>query len=251
MIDVAEAARRLMSARVSGTRISRLPPFCRPTVNEESYAIQDEITKHCGPVGGWKVGRMAADQPPFLAPIYSDCVFAGGTRLPDYPFRNRLLEVEVGFRLVRDIAVDADGAVNTDSLAASLCFVPIFEVLDSRYASFPDLPLPELLADANGNDVIVLGEVLELPVAEPRVTPANLIVDGNALPSFSARCPLNESMALVAWLFHYLSRTGRTLSVGDFVTTGSVITPVPIKSRAHLDWGPLGTMQLHFGTGPQ
>jgi 2-keto-4-pentenoate hydratase len=88
-------------------------------------------------------------------------------------------------------------------------------------------------------------------VPEPRDAIANLIVDGNALPAFSARNTLRESMELVAWLIHHLAKTGRTLSVGDFVTTGSVITPVPIKSHAHLDWGLLGTLQLYFDTGPQ
>jgi 2-keto-4-pentenoate hydratase len=48
-------------------------------------------------------------------------------------------------------------------LAASLCFVPVFEVLDSRYAAFPDLPLPELLADANGNGAIILGDAAICP----------------------------------------------------------------------------------------
>jgi 2-keto-4-pentenoate hydratase len=241
-----EAAALLIEAHHSRRPIDRLPESCRPATLAEAYAIQDEVTRVLGPIGGWKVGMGSPDAEPSCAPVYRDAILAAGALLDPTRYHGLALEVEFAFRLRRDLPPCA-GGYTYDEVAAAVDFMPLIEVIGSRYRDRTDLSAAEQLADANGNGALILGApVADWRDLDFRTERVELAIDGKIVQSACGTHPAGDPVRLVLWQAeHAASRVGG-LKAGDIVTTGSLqgATPIAAGSRAVGNWGRWGRIDL-------
>lgn len=250
MIDVEAAARRLIEARQAGLPIDRLPPECRPATIDEAYAVQDRVSAGLGPIGGWKVGQ-SPDGSITCAAIQAADIHPSNRPLPAAAFHDLAVEIEFAFRLGRDLPHRAEPYGYAETAAAVSGFLPLIEVIGSRYADYRTLPGPEQLADAGGNGAFVLGpESADWRALDFQQQTATLAIDGTIRQAPQPGThPAGDPVLLVVWLANHLAARSGGLKSGDVVTTGSLdgATPIAAGSAAEADFGRWGKVSVRFG----
>lgn len=261
--DVALAAARLLwSHRQAGTAIDALPTTLRPADRVAGHAIQARLPEVAGrPVVGWKI---AATSPSGQAHIGVDgplagCVLAGlvdtdGTTVSLAGNRMCVAEPEFAFRFGRALAPRAAPYTAAQVLDAVDALLPAVEVPNSRFADFARAGEAQLIADDACANRFVLG------------TPA--VFDGRSLDlrahrvraevcDAGGRCwtregdgtaVLGDPCLALAWLVNELSSLGVAVEAGQFVSTGTCMTPLKVRpgDRVQVDYGVLGRVTAHF-----
>jgi 2-keto-4-pentenoate hydratase len=205
----------------------------------DAYAIQDAVTRALAPIGGWKVGMGSPTAEPACAPVYRDRILASGAMLDAARYQGLALEIEFAFKLRRDLPPRAR-AYAYDEVAEAVDFVPLIEVLGSRYRDRLAVSAAEQLADANANGAFIVGA----PIAgwrdfDFRTMRVDLAIDGEVVQSACGTHPTGDPLVLVIWLADHVAVRCGGLKSGDIVTTGSLqgATPIAAGSRAQGDWG--------------
>ncbi|MGB8842672.1 MAG: fumarylacetoacetate hydrolase family protein [Aliidongia sp.] len=219
---------------------------CRPATTADAYAIQDEIARALGPVGGWKVGMGGPMAEPTCAPVYRDRIVASGAALDPARYHGMALEIEFAFKLRRALPPRAR-PYTYDEIAQAVDFVPLIEVLGSRYGDRMAVTAAEQLADANANGAFIVGTpIVEWHTLDLRTLRVGLSVDGQTVQSACGTHPADDPLSLVVWLADHTAARCGGLKAGDIVTTGSLqgATSVAAGSRALGDWGSGGHVTL-------
>jgi len=229
MIDAARAATLLIEAQRDHRLIDRLPDEARPRSIDDAYLIQDHIIQSAGRVGGWKVGMAGPGTPPSCAPIFACDIYSSGIKLDTARFHQRAIEIEFAFRVTKPLPVE--GSFAYADIADAIEFVPLIELLDSRFTDPAALTPEERLADRNSNGACVVGQAVPnwrtLDFRKLRVT---LAVDGTIIQEACGTHPAGDPVLLVVWQAEHCRQRGLPLSVGDIVTTGSLQGNSPIET---------------------
>jgi 2-keto-4-pentenoate hydratase len=240
------AAALLVDAHRSRRPIDRLPETLRPAGVADAYAIQDEVSRALGSIGGWKVGMSSPTAEPNCAPVYRAQILAAGAVLDPARYHGLALEIEFAFRLRRDLP-PRPGGYDTDEIVEAVDFLPLIEVLGSRYRDRTVVSAFEQLADANANGAFIPGA----PIArwrdlDFRTLTVELSIDGTVVQSACGTHPAGDPIRLVVWLADHVARRCGGLKAGDIVTTGSLqgATPIGPGSTAFGDWGIGGRVAL-------
>lgn len=240
---VARLADLLARSLETGTPIAAIPPDARITSPAEAYRVQGLL--RLGPIAGWKVGRKSPTATPIRAPLPAARLHRSGVTLPrDGLWR---LEAELAFRLARDLP-PTDHAYDRSAVAAAVGeVVAVFEIVDSRFAAWPDLA-PELaLADLQSHGALVVGSAAPMPPdASFAETPVRLVIDGRTVVERRGGNPAGDILDLLAWLANALAAAGKPLRAGDLVTTGSTtgLLPLPPGSRAEAEFAGIGRVAV-------
>ncbi|WP_138471476.1 fumarylacetoacetate hydrolase family protein [Poseidonocella sp. HB161398] len=150
MSELSPLAAALIAAHETGTRIQ---PEAGPASAAEAFAVQAEVSRHFGAVGGFKVGQKPGADP-IMAPIRADKVLASGgaVKVAD----KMAIELEVGFEILSPLPAGATPA----ELAKHVRPLPAIELVDTRLAGpLAGDPLAKL-ADNQINGGLVLGKPL-------------------------------------------------------------------------------------------
>jgi 2-keto-4-pentenoate hydratase len=244
----AEAAALLLEAARSFRPIDRLPPHCRPNSAAEAYAIQDLVAAATGPIGGWKTGVAAPGAVPSCAPIFARDIRESGAVLDAALLHQPALEIEFAFRIERDLE-PAGRPWDRAAIVEAISFVPLIEVLGSRYRSRADCAEWEALADRNANGAAILGAaVADWQRLDWRRLRVDLAIDGRLVQSAQGTHPLGDPVELVVWQANHCIRRGMPLQSGMVVTTGSLQGASPIAAGSHAAgrWGVWGQIELRF-----
>jgi 2-keto-4-pentenoate hydratase len=209
-------AQRIVAARRQGARIA-LPPADAPASFEEGFAVQDRVVGEMAqPVAGWKVMQVP-DGPVIFAPILrSGLVPAGGT-WDVVGSEAAGIELEIAFRLGREVPAGATQAQLLDAVAAAHV---VFELCQSRLAEPTKQPRHVMLADCIANAGLVVGD--EIPGwrdLDLRGRPGRLLVDGKMHVEGRSADPL----AALALLEPAMSARDKRLQAGQIIITGSLI----------------------------
>ena len=246
MAIASEAAHLLIEAHRSGRPIDRLPEALRPATIADSYAIQDQIMAALGPIGGWKVGTSGPDAEPSCAPVARSVIFESGVTLEAALYHGLALEIEFAFRILRDLPGQDHGY---DEVAAAIEFVPLIEVIASRFRDRTGLGAAEMLADANANGAFVVGAAIaDWCSIDFRKVKVELAINGAIVQTALDTHPLGDPARLVQWQANHLAGRTGGLKQGDIVTTGALkgMSPVTAKGRGVGDWGALGRVEVAF-----
>jgi len=244
-----ELARRLRSARLSGTPV---PRAAAPDLDPETgYAVQARGRALAVAEGERVVGRkvgltsapaqqgMGADGP-VSGYLLGGTVVASGGELDGSALVAPRVEVEVAFVLAAALE-GADVGV-ADVLAATAYVAPALEIVDSRWEGGPP-GLGALLADDVNAAAVVVGE---------RADPGDGLADvrasvriGDRSATVDASAVLGDPARAVAWLVADLHGRGERLEAGDLVLSGALYGPAPVQpgERVHADLGRLGSVQ--------
>jgi 2-keto-4-pentenoate hydratase len=230
------AAAAVVSSRVGGGILSRLPEDVEPRDEAEGYRAQ--LAAHgllsrsgYGARAGWKIGCTTRVMQAYLG-VDSPC--AGGMFLAHLwrgshtfaiPTTRRLgVEAEIAVRMARDLPGGAAEYGVADVAGAIAACMAAIEVVEDRYADFATLGIPTLIADDFFHYSAVLGS--EVEGFDPRrlkdVT-AMLMVNGEEKGSGRGADIMGEPLEALRWLANGAVQWGTPLRAGDIVLLGSLV----------------------------
>jgi len=213
---VSAIADRIVAARRQGIRVA-LNAGETPDSFEEGFAVQDKVVAALGPaVIGWKV-MAVPDGPVIFAPILqSGRVPAGGT----WTVAGKEpagIELEIAFRLGRDVAPGASPQQVLDAVAGAHV---VFELCQSRLAEPGKQPRHVMLADCIANAGLVVGpEIPGWRSENLKERAGRLLVDGKVHMEGKSADPVGALQLLPP----AMAARGKRLEAGQIVITGSLI----------------------------
>lgn len=240
------------------TRLTELPVECRPGNRTEAYAIQAELARLSGQaVSGWKIAATSlAGQKhigvdgPLAGRLLSNQVLAGGVSISLSGNLMRVAEAEFTFRFGQSLPKRAAIYSLEEVLEAVESLHCAIEVPDSRYYDFARVGAPQLIADNACACWFLLGEATSadwrnLNLAEHKL---EAYLNGVHAAEGIGSNALGDPRVALTWLVNELNTFADGLNAGEFVTTGTCITPVPIVPGDHLrvNFGALGEINAKF-----
>ncbi len=222
--NIIEAAKALQSAE-RGLRLETLPDHLVPDSVETAYAIQDALLAG-QTVGGWKIAPAAAGEVPRCSAFADTRIVQNGTALP-FELQAPEVEVEVAFRLGKDLPGRATAYSRDDIINAIGSTHVAFEILDSRFVDRKKVSSLAALADSQSNCLVVLGDGVEGYPGETSLRPA-LTIRGTHYAVEKALPENGAVLDAVAWLAQHAASRGHPLTAGQIVITGARVGPIPI-----------------------
>jgi 2-keto-4-pentenoate hydratase len=214
-------ARLLMAARRSGTLVPLVPRHAPDSI-AAAYAIQDEVIEALGGRGGWKVGAPNAEAEPVCAPLPKAGIHASGAELPVADFGFTGIEVEIGFRLRRDLLPRTAPYTRDEVLDAVGGLCATIEVVDSRLEDWRSRSRFEQCADLGNHGALIVGPTAGVPAGfDPLQQMAVLHVNERNEAAKRGGNTAGDARRLLHWLANHAAARGLPLRAGDVVTTGS------------------------------
>lgn len=248
-----DLAQRLVNARRHHRLIETVAPGRLPPDAATAYAIQQAVMAGLGTTtGGWKIGARSPGGPASGAPIPAPLVYASPARIERSGFFRVLVELEIAFRFAEPIPPRADAYARDEVLAQVGQVLPAIEIVDSRFAEWPNVAPLAQLADAQNNGALVTGRpqaygalARSLDFVAPEL---ELSFDGDSLVPEATGNPAGDPRELLVWFVNHCAAMGITIEPDWTVTTGSYVGAHRIDShgllRGHIDG--LGEIEVEF-----
>ena len=252
------AARLLSNSWRRGEHIESLPETCRPRSRAEGYAIQDRWPDAAGDaVAGWKIAatsaagqRHIAVSGPIAGPVFARHVHGDGAVVSLANVGMRVAECEIVFRMGERFAPRGTAYARAEVLARIASVHPGIEIPDSRFAAFERAGEAQLIADCACMNEMLVGRaahsdgkaIAALPTLRIQARVSDGVVDGVGANA------LGDPVEALVWLVNELSTHGRTLEVGQFVTTGVCTTPIPVAAGdvVAVEYGWVGSLGVRL-----
>ena len=197
----------------------------------EAYAVQagTAIALAEG-VGGWKTG-FGPDGEPVAAPMFASTVATRGASVALPPDRGVILEIEIAFRLGRDLPPRPDRPYTRGEVEDAVDVVLAGAEILAPRGGMPatGTPYPRFVADLQGNAGYVCGgETRGFRSVDLKACRVSLWIDDERVHDAVGGHPQGDPYApLVAWANAQCDRLGG-LRAGQIVTTGSLSPPRPV-----------------------
>ena len=243
-----QAAQLLVAARAGGPVV----PWHNivPADRAGAYAIQDATLAAMGPVAGWKVGAKGANAEPHCAPLPSSGIHASGVTLTGSAWRWRCVEVEVAFRLGRDLDPKGRLLAPAELAEAFDAVLPAIEVVESRLLDGQTADPLAQLADLQCHGALVLGSPSAFVPAQLDLHTAEASLHfGTASAAHShGGNPAQDVWRLMSWLARHCAQRGQPLRTGQIVTTGSCtgLLTAPMGMTVRGEIVGVGAVDLRF-----
>lgn len=257
--DFGAAQAALSAARRDARRIEPLPVDWVPADVAEACRLQQAVAAELGPVRGWKISGVTAEQQrqmgvdcPLAGPLLGPWVRASGEAFELAQFVWPRLECEFAFEMARDLRGRAADWSRAEVEAAIGAVRPVVEVVDSRLPA--GSPVLMELADALNNggfvvgaasnawrDVNYAGHAMVLRGPGPQGPVELARGDGRAVLD-------GDPVGAVVMLANLAAMRPRGLRAGDIITTGSCsgALPVPGPGIYDADFGSLGNVRIRM-----
>ena len=244
--DLGQAVRALVEARRSGRQV--VPPFALPG-RDAVYAIQDGVAKATGPVSGWKVGARTPTAEPNPAPLLSGALVRSPAKFDGKAMHMIGVEIEISFRLVRDIAARPEPVGRDEALAAVGDAFVGMEVVDTRLADFKQVDPEWLLADNQMNHALVIGDsVANWKLLDWADLQVRLSIDGKVDIDQRGGLGAVDPVRPLAWMIDHAVRLRGGIRIGQAITTGSWtgLRYYSPGTRARGEFVGLGAVEANF-----
>jgi 2-keto-4-pentenoate hydratase len=219
-----------------------LPSSAIPDLTvKKAYDIQKEfvakLIRDGGVIAGYKAGLTSPPaQKKFKAPGPVTGVLLKSMQIKDgtvdsKPFSKMMLEVEIGYRLNRDIKTPT-----TPETVKSLVdeIMPAVEVPDLNFATFKGLAFTDIIADNVGARGFILGNPQPVDKVDPNQVTGQLFMDGKALaPAVPGRAALGDQWKALSWSLNNVLANGGEIKKGMVVITGSLGKMYPGKPGSY------------------
>lgn len=250
--EVDEVVELIARGRIERHSVS-LPERLKTRHWDTVMDVMDALNARLGwPSAGWKIGAAAeeirrAEGVPAPAPgqLYRDGVYASPARLPASLFINyRCSECEFAFRLAADLPPRAAPYGEDEVADAVEALYPALEIGDTVFDDWYGASgYQGSSMDNGGAAAFVYGapvtdwRAVDLPNAR-----IDLYLNGQYMKSGYGRAAMGHPLASLTWMANWLRERGRSLRVGEFVSTGTCtghFFAAP-GDRLDVDFGPLG-----------
>ncbi|MBD9641757.1 fumarylacetoacetate hydrolase family protein [Ensifer sp. ENS07] len=211
----ANLAEALISAAANGEAV-QVGAASEPATTDEAYRVQSAFSAGFGKTIGWKVGRKSPEVAPSCAPLFRSRTYQSGASIATDAFRLWRLETEIAFRVARDLPARSQAYSRSETAAALGEMLVCFEVVDSRFAQWPEISPLLSLADLMSHGGMVLGDTIPFDPSFDFMGAKVGIRIGEEDEVEGMGNPAGDPIDLIAWLAEK-----RGLKAGDLVTTGS------------------------------
>lgn len=224
-----DLAHRLVEARRHHRPIdAALPEDSLPPDAATAYAIQQAVIAGLGDrTGGWKIGAKAPGGAAAGAPIPAALVLPSPARAAHSGFFRVLLELEIAFRFSESIEPRGEAYARDEVLSKVGVVLPAIEIVDSRFAEWPNVAPLAQLADAQNNGALITGHAVAyagLARGFDFVSPElALTVDGVSLVSDATGNPVGDPRELLVWFVNHCAAMGIAIEPDWTITTGSYV----------------------------
>ncbi len=252
-------AAALAEAWRSGTTVPLPAPDAAPASRAEAYAVQDRMAELIGePVVGWKVGatvravqRLEGHDGPILGRLFGSRLMTSPATVPAALVEGGKLECEIAFRFTADLPARRDRRYAPEEIAPLLVLHPAIELTASRYAAGARRPTTfDVVADNGNAGALVVGPGVEdwrdlalgtLPI-EARID------GGEAIEVYGGEFRLDRVEAVIDTASELAAR-GIGFSAGQYLSTGSLTLPTPLRAGQTLvaRFEGLGTLEVALG----
>ena len=244
----------------AGNQMDALPESVRPTTRADGYAIQAHLEALSNePLFGWKIAATSrvgqqhiGVDGPLAGRLLVERVLKPGEAAPLRHNHMLLAEPEFAFRLCRTLLPRAKAYEQDEVLAAVGALHLAIELPSSRFTDFAKVRAAQLIADNACAHEFLLGPVVDpswrnLDLSQHKVTGS---VAGKLREEGSGGAVLGDPRTALTWLANELSSLGLALSADQVVTTGTCMTPLPIRmgDQVAFDFGELGQISLHIAS---
>lgn len=223
-----------------GKQVDHLPAQLRPANRTDGYAIQAaQETASDNPVVAWKIAATSqAGQAhinvdgPLAGRIFADRSLEADRPVSLRGNNMRVAELEFAFRLGQDVRSRAGGYSSSEVRDLVDGLSPAIEIPASRFSDFCAVGAPALIADNSCANLFVFGPVFsehlwrERDLAAWKVTAS---VSGNAVIEGIGSNVLGDPWNALHWLVNEASNHGIVLKKGQFVSTGTCVTPIAVS----------------------
>jgi 2-keto-4-pentenoate hydratase len=234
-----------------------LPSGTMPVDIAEGYAIQAELAKRIdAPQVGWKIaatnksGQQHIDvSAPIIGRLFADRVYLNPATLLMRNNQMRVAEAEFTFRFGIELAPGPQRSRDEVMEHVDALF-PSIELPDSRFNDFVSAGAAALIADNACAREYILGDEVSGRWRDIALDKFAVYVDlnGEQVVSGHGADVLGDPRDALTWMVNECSRQGITLKRHQYVTTGVIGRPVPIKPGDHIraDFGLLGQVEVTF-----
>ncbi len=212
----------------------------------------------------WKIAATSAGgqqhigvSGPLAGRILSGQVYADGDALSLATNRMRVIEPEFAFRFACDLPPRAAPYAADEVLDAAAALHLALELPDSRFVAFARAGEAQLIADNACADRFILGapspadwRAIDLSRHAVRATVTGaagvrLARDGDG------SAVLGDPRLALTWLVNELSSRGIAITAGQFVSTGTCMSPLAVEpgDRVDADYGVLGRIGVALSVG--
>lgn len=220
--DLMSAADLLLDARRTCHPIADLPVELRPTTLEEAYFVQDRMSWAYEDNGGWKVGAPTADATPSFAPMPAAWMTCSGCDLRGVTHRYRGIEVEIAFKMGKDLPPRDTPYTREEVIAAIASMHPAIEILETALLDPGKATKLTATADMAVHGGFVYGEAVpnwqDIDFSAESVS---LSIDGAVRVERKGSNTSGDLMRLLPWLANDGASRTEGLKKGDWITTGS------------------------------
>jgi 2-keto-4-pentenoate hydratase len=248
-----DLANRLVEARRQHRPIDAPPPDSLPPDAATAYAIQQAVIAGLGDsTGGWKIGARAPGGAAAGAPIPASLVVPSPARVAHSGFFRVWVELEIAFRFGEAIEPRGRAYARDEVLSKVGVVLPTIEIVDSRFAEWPNIAPLAQLADAQNNGALVTGHpvaYVSLARSFDFVSPElELSVDGTSLVPEVTGNPAGDPRELLVWFVNHCAAMGITIEPEWTITTGSYVGAHNVNKpgivRGHIDG--LGEVEIEL-----
>lgn len=255
-VRTADAAGLLMRAYTIGMTLDQLPAECQPKNVAEAYAVQAALVRELEIApAGWKIGctsevarKILKASGPFAGRVLAPRCFSGGTAIPNGSYPMRGIEGEFAFALAKDLKPRKKPYSRAEVLAAVEDLYPAIEIIDSRYADWDKVTLPEIVADLGANGALIIGAPAKAWRRRDLSKIAVTMRAGRKIVGKGTGAEvLGHPLDALRWLADN-PPVPEGLQAGEIVTTGTCTGFYRAKEGEKLtaDFGPLGTVEVRF-----
>ena len=247
--ELALAGEALIDARASNTPLEVAKHAGKPSSLADAYAIQAYVAARLGASGAWKVGAPSPQGLASFAPLPNAGICASGITLDDDGRRMRGIEVEIAYRLAKDLPARSTPYEAAQVAAAIDAVLPIIEVVETRLSDRSAANGMWALADNLSHGELVCGEAItcwqDLSLAEVAVS---LHFDNAVVIERHCRNAGGHPFDLVVRLANSCGAHYAGLRAGQIVTTGSLmgLELAPAGAKVSAAIGGLGTIEVAF-----
>ncbi|MFM0740636.1 hydratase [Paraburkholderia xenovorans] len=248
-----DLAHRLVAARREHRPIDVPAPDSLPPDAANAYAIQQAVIAEFGAgTGGWKVGAKAPGAEAAGAPIPASLVLNSPARAARSAFFRVLVELEIAFRFSEAIEPRGRAYARDEVLSKVGVVLPAIEIVDSRFAEWPNVAPLAQLADLQNNGALITGHAVAyagIARGFDFVSPElELTLDGRSLVPEVTGNPAGDPRELLVWFVNHCAAMGITIEPEWTITTGSYLgghnVDKPGIVRGHFDG--LGEVEIEL-----
>ncbi len=256
-----DTAAFLLDHRRSLEPVDNIPDALYPGTQAAAYAVQDEVVRGLaerfgGVPCGYKMActnerviRLLNVSGPFPGRLLTHSTHDSDVELDPGEFRLRIMEAEFGFILGEDVPL-ARAPYTAETIRPYIeAFVPSLEIVDHRFSDFSGVGENALIADNAIHGACIFGEPVTgwqgIDFSRRQV---RLQVNGETFAVGVGEHVLGDPLYAMAWLANHLALRGRTLRVGERVTTGTAgeIYFANPGDAVLADYGDLGRVSMRF-----